>query len=191
MYDDAQYANSRLVGTIVRDAVTGVPTMVHECYEGDNGIEAFTSDITKERPRKKRQKLKDLNIASMPLGYINVGVNSYYVSRIPKRNDWRQGIRDGQLSTRGALHIQKHGLELMNMLENKYPPLKECFDSIVRVEANAKAFSRVFAAAYNPDNKATPLLLYKGMVAGVINKEGVPELNKKYQHLKERLERFL
>lgn len=191
MYDDAQYANSRLVGTIVREGGSGMPVMVHEC-EGlpDGNIDVVTTDITKEKPRKKRIKLHDLNISSMPLGYINVGVNCYYVSRIPRRDDWRQGLRDNQLTTRGHIRIKNCGKELVDMLQKKYPSFEECVKLVKEGEVNAKAFCRVFAVSYTLIRGGNPVLLYKGQSVGEVV-DGKPDLKHNYIHLKERLERYL
>lgn len=193
MYDDAQYANSRLTGTVVRNN-NGVPVMVHEC-RGDGGDMQFNiSDLIAEKPRKKWVESNTLNLRSMPLGYINIDNKAFYLSRIPRRDDWRQGLRDNQLTTRGILRIMHHGKSIHQMLKEEYPSFQRCVQKLLDDKegvVHSQAFSRVFSIQYMRGGVSLKLM-YKGKHCGTINRETKEiDLKDGYKHLKERLEASL
>ena len=113
MYDDLEYAQGRLVGTVVRDG-DGEPVYVGEVEIYDGSIEvcctplkddkisdlSFNDFIDLEYCRENSIDINEVSLASPPLGYCNTRVGPVYVSRQPLRRDWRQGIARGNLNTR-------------------------------------------------------------------------------------------
>lgn len=194
MYDDAQYANSRLTGTYVRTD-DNRPVMVHECAGEGEAMEVRISFVDNPKDRRQWVLAKKLNYRSMPLGYMNMDNNkAFYLSRIPRRDDWRQGLRDNQLTTRGVLRIGNHGKALADMLAEKYPSYKACVKRFIEDKegmVRSQAFSRFFAVQYMRGGKNLKLM-YKGKYCGVINSETYEiDLKEGYKHLKERLEASL
>lgn len=85
-YDTSDYAASRLVDTIVRigqDPVRIISVNDLAAVEVESLI----------RARRKRVNFNDLNLEPVQLGYVNYQGQAVYACRMPKRNDWRQGLR--------------------------------------------------------------------------------------------------
>ena len=85
-YDTSDYAASRLVDTIVRigqDPVRIISVNDLAAIEVESLI----------RARRKRVNFNELNLEPVQLGYVNYQGQAVYACRMPKRNDWRQGLR--------------------------------------------------------------------------------------------------
>ena len=93
MYDTAEYANSRLAETIVR--IGDVPIYV-VCVRAGMVVEYTILDSDDDSVHTC--KLEELNLEPVPLGYFNTHKSAYYASRQPRRDDWRQGLRQQLIS---------------------------------------------------------------------------------------------
>jgi len=134
MYDTGEYANSRLAGTVVRHH----NDLVYVEQVGKD-LNCMLRVIGGEEERVA--PLAELNLKPLPLGYCNTGSGAYYVQRIPKRNDWRQGLRSGNINCpRLAL---KH---LVSVVRGIYPTFGESV-AISYKQGISVAFSRHFCVS--------------------------------------------
>ena len=120
MYRNKEYAAARLIGTIVR-TTEGIP--IH--------IDGIIEDAVRYRKIQNGEEaaclLKDLDINPVPLGYVKVGRGYQYASRLPKRDDWRQGLRNNTLVLRGGGHPgDVNWADLHSCIVGNYPELPKC-----------------------------------------------------------------
>lgn len=204
--DDVEYARSRLVETIVR--VGGVPVLVN-VIEGKNAVHC--TDLT--TGNLITVKLKDLDINPVPLGYANVHNVALYVVRTPKRQDWRQGLRQNTIRVtslkqnvappipalddapiarpRAAPRLERafaiNYTDLVPTIMGTYPKVDEVFDKFkAKKNMSSHAFSRNFAITRLGD------LIFKGVFSvGKISPKKDYELERKYDFVRELLEEEL
>lgn len=117
-------------------------------------------------------KLKADSVAPPRLGYVNYNGRSYFFCRKPIRKV-RQGVCTDNLyscdgDVAGALITTS---EFGKMLINAYPSVKECVDSVLKGEASAKAFSRLFAVKGVSRDRKTIGLFYAGNRIGRVDVE--------------------
>jgi hypothetical protein len=170
MYDDAEYARSRLLTTYVRYKQTVVKVL--------DINEDMTCDVQNLKTgRMMRTSVEKLNLKSMPLGYVNFNRNCGYLSRIPKRHDWRQGIRAANVSSRELINKG-----LVNTVYNIYPNFYAALEEVSTGRCNTLAFSREFCI-----NREFSIF-YKtmGLVGKVVDKK--PVLHKNFFFLDEALQ---
>jgi len=177
--DNEEYTNMRLQNTVVRDRKKGILVFVLRIGEGADGLWAVVCKVNAKEEEGEINEyklfLKDLDLSSPPLGNIDYNGDTYFVSRVPKRNDWRQGIRKDNLAYvyRGRIH--KYNIPSMKVLEapvyNVYKPYKK-----------GRAFSRNFSV----DEEGYLWYKCREIVGTDIN--GIPTLEKKNEWLKEALE---
>lgn len=117
MYDDGVYANSRLGGTYVR---SGSSVFYVEKVFPDFSVRGYRGT------ERVELKLSDLNLEPFPLGFYKINRLSYcYLSRIPKRRDWKQGIHTGNIHQYWD-HIDALAMsKLQEMVDGKYPSLSK------------------------------------------------------------------
>lgn len=172
--NDWEYANSRLEGTIVRLGEEPVfvhrvgPEMKAEISTLENIYEPFIVNAN------------ELNLVPVPLGMCNFNKDICYLSRVPLRRDWRQGLRRENFIS----SIGDHGAippdVLAAVIKGTYPTFKEAMERIANGEG-AVAWNRKWAITKGGH------LIYKKDAVG-INKDGVLLLNKEFQYLAEALE---
>lgn len=176
--DDHEYANSRLAETIVR--LNGEPVyiinvsrgMKANCTRLDND-EAFVCDAN------------ELDLHPVPLGYCNYNKYACYLSRIPMRRDWRQGLRKGNyISLSGADASRIPYDAVRKVIIGEFPTYKACLEAVKKLKSIA--WHRHWAI------DAHGQLLYKGgeRPVGII-KDGLPELFSRYMYLTEALKESL
>ncbi len=126
MYEDKEYAVARLTGTIVLNVETKQPVY----------IDGFARDYANVRTlltgEELKIKLNKLDITPVQLGYVKVGKEYYYLSRIPKRDDWRQGLRNNTMVIRNNL-VHPEGIEWANLalcIMGVYPNLRDCIPGV-------------------------------------------------------------
>jgi hypothetical protein len=184
MYDEVNYAITRLPGTVVRLGKRPVTIMeisstglVVFCYlDGAGKVESC--------------KLNDLDINPVPLGYVNKPDNSYYAVRMPMRNDWKQGLRDVNIRTSDGAKILNYvnWKHIAKTIQGEFTPYKGCLNMVQKGTAVKQAFGRNFALVQNELEPETPYLFFKGVkkVGMVLNKK--PALEDKFHWLGEMLE---
>lgn len=177
--DDYEYANSRLTETIVR--LKGEPVFIHRVgpgmitsynkLNGEGGIESCMAS--------------DLDLRPVTLGYCNYNKFACYLTRVPMRRDWRQGLRRGNfLSLTGAPAERIPYESLRQVIMNDYPTFKAALEAVKKIKS--MAWHRHWAVDCHGQ------LLHKGAErpVGTI-RDGVPELASKYFYLAEALKEAL
>ena len=170
MYDTQEYAESRLLGTFVRHKGEVVEVVG---VSGDLKCMVSTSDSEFVVP------LEDLNLESMPLGYSNLNGVATYLSRIPMRRDWRQGVRAANIEGLiGGLRESLGGL-------GPHPSFKEALQLTRTGGATSVAFSEWFKVCRYGE------VVYKDRftVGEVVGDKVV--LTERFKHLKELLNESL
>lgn len=178
---DADYAGSRLNGTVVRYGEDPVmvqhvdENVVCHCYVLDTGKEI-------------QVPLSDLNLVPVPLGYINSpGRNAYYAVRRPMRRDWRQGLRYNSMviTDRPVAPEEIPWIDIARTIRGKYPTFKELVESLERDElTKTTAWSRQYALTPEATVK------YCGTTIGHL-KNGTLIFKEDFTYLKESFEETL
>lgn len=177
--DDYEYANSRLAGTVVR--VGEEPVMVDvirpDLIAEVSFLENF-GDVVEV-------KLSELNLTPVPLGMCNTFRTVSYLSRLPMRRDWKQGLRKSNFicAYTGQPELIKPA-DLCTVIKGQYPTLKECYDKVA-IKADGKqslAWHRHWAVS-------SERVIYKtfGFV-GTIDRDLNITLNKEFEYLYQALE---
>ena len=172
-YTSIDYARDRLLNTIVR--VSGDPAMVTNIY-GDNTVEyqdLYDSSY-------KVAPLGEMDLDPVPLGYVNYKGIATYLSRIPKRQDWKQGLRDGNVRRVGG-GIDYPDIKPKALAETIlaiYPPYKKVLVALSKLTKKnlfSLAFCRDFCITTDKS------LFYKGEFhVGTIGEDGEPEFFDKF-----------
>lgn len=174
---DWRYAATRLVGSIVRWKKT--PVTVQEVYpDGTVVVESIAKGAV------GRANMDDLNLKPVPLGFVNYEKQASYVSRVPKRRDWRQGLRVGNMTSFGIPQQIIPGLALSKTIKGIYPTYESTLGR-VRDRGGSHAWHRHWAI-----NEREEILYKHGVVVGKIER-GRPLLSSKYEYLQEYLEECL
>lgn len=173
---DFNYAESRLSGSIVRVAKTNEPVYV-EAVSIASGLAniKFLSDSHQDT-----MHIDGLNLKPVPLGWCNQAAGATYLSRIPKRQDWKQGIRAQTCFSSTTRFNNIRHRDLANCIMGKYPTLASLQH---KPWAKLVAWSRKWAS----DGE----FLYHGVVGqvGTMDENGFPVLGEAFSYLKESLEK--
>lgn len=170
---DWEYANTRLQGTIVR--LGEEPVFVHEVVRGGVANLAKLKDIYNDF----KVDMNELNLVPVPLGMCNFNDQVSYLSRVPLRRDWRQGLRRENFISNNVPHSAVPPDVLGAVIEGVYPTLQEALEKASK--GISTAFHRHWAVTR--DN----ILVYKRDNVGVVHK-GMLLLDREYQYLAEALE---
>lgn len=173
--DDWEYASTRLSGTVVR-LKSGLPVNVHDVGRSGANITNYSNG-----GNERTVPLKDLNVKPVQLGFVNCGDEVSYLVRIPKRNDWRQGMRNNNTTT--MYGCGKDGLtksSIAKTIMGRYPTY--ALARAISEGGVTVAWHRHWALS--GDGK----LLYKakGVVGSLL--AGRPVLSPEYSYLSEYLE---
>lgn len=183
--DDKEYVSMRITDTIVRDIRINRITYVKGVIEDDEGTmrihcKGFETGVS------YTTKLENLDLTSPPLGNVVYEGDVYYVSRQPKRNDWRQGLRKENLCYTRKGNTRTYRLPSLDILDtpifNKYPSYKESIHLISVGYQKECAFGRCFSL-----DKGKKLWYKQRMRVGG-DEHGVPTLMKKFSWLQEALD---
>lgn len=177
-----EYANTRLAGTYcLKD---GKPTRVEMVMHDGNVMcqrldgEEFVCN------------LDDLQVKGIKLGYINTPATAMFLARVPKRRDWRQGLRAANvvIINRGKVAKVHNGTlhEMMMHYDKQFLAARSVLArSSQYVGGKHLAWSRDWCAAKRG-------LYYRGSrnpVATYDNEKRRVTMLPGYHHLKESLER--
>jgi len=149
--EDWGYANSRLAGTIVRKGSQPISIIG---VNGDGTVQAQTV-ITK---REKLVHMSELNLASPPLGMVNTPNGAVYVARKPMRNDWRQGLRRGNIAILSGRADVTDRL-IYRTIRGKFPKLHVAIEDCMEQDLSV-AFHRHWAVRWD-ERTRTVKLKYK------------------------------
>lgn len=162
-----QYAESRLAGTIVR--YRGLPVMI-DYISYDDGTTAIRNLITGKR---KNVTLDKLNVEPAPLGYCNYNGVASYLSRIPMREDWRQGLRKRIINSSASPVAMIDYSEIAKTIIGEFPSYTQC----LAITSGSMAWHRDWA------RDSEGVLYYKSYIVG--KKE---LLNDDFKYLQEELD---
>ncbi len=174
MYDTAEYANTRLSGTIVR-LTNGTPIVVHQVR--DKFIVEYSKLEDKEGELKKCP-LSQVDLEPVPLGFVNRQGGATYLSRQPKRDDWRQGLRDNTINQQPQRARKLYYAEIHEAIVG----CKMNVTDAVRMSLankNMVAFHRYWAVDRDR-------LMHKWYTVGVITEQGDVTFTEKYKYLESR-----
>lgn len=162
--NDYTYANSRLNGTIVRRGdnpvvVTGI---------GRDGTVHYETVITR---RERTCNLKELDVSSPELGMVNGRDGLLYLSRCPKRDDWRQGLRRNNIAILWGKHLAIDNRLIYRAIRGRYPSFEGAIEQSME-EGISVAFHRHWAVKYSDRTKRINLLYKWYDVAGSVDIEG-------------------
>lgn len=179
-YRDVEYASSRLSGTIVR-LKDGTPIKIIEV----DGSLMVTYVRLSDNNTSHFCDMRDLDIEPVPLGYINYSGHALYLTRQPKRNDWKQGLRRSNFvyTTESGGQSRFDSIpfkSLADCIVNNYPTITEAIRLLN--ERNTVAISREFALKSGGD------VLYKNVYKVGSVSGGELRIDERYEWLEEELE---
>ena len=172
--DDWEYANSRLAGTIVR--LGEDPVFIHSVAPG------MVVDLAKLDDIYNNYKVpaQELNLVPVPLGMCNFEGTISYLSRMPLRRDWKQGLRRENFTSNNVNHAAIPPHELAKVIRGQYPSYVEAMELVAK-GLKGVAWTRHWAVS------STGLLHYKWDVVGK-KADNKFVLDEPYRHLYEALE---
>ena len=172
--DDWAYAGTRLTGTYVIYKATQLVRVLDVRRSAVHIAHSDGTDTT--------CKLSDLSVQDFRLGFVNSGIGVRYVSRMPMRRDWRQGLRSSNVRSSCGNTVRVS--DLADTLLGKFPSLAECLKKVNGV--HSIAWHRHWAV-----NSGLDLLFkdFENPVGKVV--KGEPVLDERYQYLAEYLEESL
>ena len=132
IYSNWRCAHQRLVGTYVRWDRSWVRV--------DSIDQQFLCSVTDHRGREVLNvPMGSLNLKSPPLGYVNLYGETLYVKRMPKRSDWRQGIREQNVNMPRRTPLRL----LYQPVFNEYESLQDAAEHAINLH-ESRAFHRKF-----------------------------------------------
>jgi hypothetical protein len=172
--NDYVYADTRLRDSIVMHK--GVPVYVNGVL-GDGSCDVYP--LKGGRGKSYMAKLDELDVKPVKLGYINFKGRSCYVMRMPKRRDWKQGLRGANITSIG-IDTDIHSIpmdEWERVILGNYPSFQSCVRGVSST-AVSMAWNRRWCV------KQDLSLWYKEEKVGEVV-DGKPLLTQDYQHLNE------
>lgn len=172
MYKEPSYAKQRLLETIVR--VNGKAVVVKDISSVGVLYKELVTGATNSCT------YNELDINPVPLGNYNGYISCLYITRLPMREDWKQGARYNNLRDSYGNSIDFNWTSLGRTIEGIYPSISDCLNRIKKGKASSIAFSRNFAI-----NSEYSLLYKMNWTVGKV--EGVDKysLFDKFLYLKE------
>ncbi len=185
--NDAGYARSRITSSFMKGKEKGFYKII-DIYGKNNELDKSTIVALDEHREEVKLTIKDLDFSIGKLGYVNDSMsgNAMYISRLPIRRDFRQGLRSSQLSfIRNFSYnpvsenwLDNNAKAVNNCLRNKYKPFEVVIELAEEYNEDI-AFSRNFALS------SKYKLLYKGFVIGDLTKEDKFKLHNQFNFIEE------
>ena len=113
---DYRYAAQRLNGSIVRRGSYPVEVM-------DVGHQGEVHARTIVTHKDRMFKLDELDLSSPELGMVNTMRGPVYLARIPKRDDWRQGLRRANVGKLWGQRVEVDSKLIYKCIRGKYPEI--------------------------------------------------------------------
>ncbi len=182
VYDDAEYAHTRLAGTVVK--LNEGLVYVERVTTRDNVPIVKYFHITRIGSDLMTCRLDDIDTTPINLGYVDLDTGAMFVARAPMRQDWRQGLRLNNLRNARGQQININLDKLLQPHLNQYTSLAEA-SRVASRTGYTQAFSRNFAVS------ADGSLIHKGRsVCGQVE-GGMPTLLPRFNFLAESLQESL
>lgn len=146
-YKDHRYAVTRIRDTIVMDGNTPVEVCsdilsnmeVRRVLDGEGTTLKNKSPVSPILVRDLKSKnlsvvcVGDITPSLPELGYVNHRGVASYIARLPKRRDWRQGIRYSNLVSYCGLPMEDIPYSaIADTLTNTYPTFERCIQSFAK-----------------------------------------------------------
>lgn len=126
---DYDYAASRLIDSVVRLVESGEPVIVE-----DISVRTGETFVTRLRDNAYFSvALDDLDVKPVPLGWCNTRYGGTYLMRIPKRRDWKQGLRRGTCFSSKVRYDNIPRADLAACILGKYPTITSLLAKLPRV----------------------------------------------------------
>lgn len=174
--NDWEYASSRLAGTIVR--VGDEPVFVFDVMPGMVAEVAPLKDLNEQL----QLKVDELCLVPVPLGMCNFQGQAHYLSRLPMRRDWKQGLRKENFMSK-TIPVQLIKPDALRAtIIGSYPDRKKCLEYCRGGATQSAAWHRHWAL--DDDGK----ILYKaeGQVGEIVGDEFV--IWDRFRYLREAFE---
>jgi hypothetical protein len=185
--NDASYAKSRLNSSFLKGKEKGFYKIIDISGRSNDLSKAVIITINEE-DQTENLNIKDLEFSVGKLGYVNdkLSGQALYISRLPIRRDFRQGLRSSQLSfiRNGSYNgISENWLDcnaknVNKCLRNFYQPLNQVIELSEEYNEDI-AFSRSFALS------SKYKLLYKGFTVGDLTKDDKFKLHTQFSFIEE------
>lgn len=128
-YDTVEYASTRLIETIITHE--NIPILVTGVGGIDEKIELNAYELSDEDNTVKSYYLDDCDLNPVKLGYVNFKKGTHYLTRVPMRKDWRQGLRMNTILTaQGDKPAMIPYHVIANTIMGKFPSFKECLERL-------------------------------------------------------------
>ena len=172
--DNIDYARGRLTGTIVM--YDKEPILILEIF--DDASTLFRYLLNGE---EGECHVDDLDLVGQnKLGYVNYNLTSYHLVRKPLRNDWRQGLRMGNMAFTGPEGFYElPSKQFRKTILGIYPTFQQAAEGVSGGVWEKCAFSRNFALAQGGR------LYYRERWVGKWDK--MAELQERFKYLTESL----
>ena len=179
---DHEYADSRVRGTIVR--YEGEPVQVDNIFRDDETGEPTAVLKVLKSGRGSTAPLAALDLEPFKLGYVNYALSASYISRMPMRRDYKQGMRYQNINSGYGYHQKDIPLkDYYDTLMGKFPSFASALRSVTEGKLESCAWGHHWAV----DNEGS--LLYKfGKQVGTVGGVTGPVLDDNHTHLQEQLE---
>jgi hypothetical protein len=189
--NDVEYARSRIISSYVKGSPEkkGLHYIV-DIRSKNNQLNEARILAYNETGEQQELNINDLSFSVGRLGYVNDRASGLatFLSRVPIRRDYRQGLRYSQLcylrngsSNAISEHWMKTNVKSINKcLEQDYPSFETVTELVEEYNVDV-AFNRNFAIS----NKYK--LLYKGFVVGDLTKDDKLKLNNQFNFVEEEL----
>lgn len=137
MYDDHNYANSRIMDTIVMHK--SIPVRVVGVKHNMEVI--VTSPLKRKGGRRMVVPCSELNLLNFRLGFLNRDGRAYFLARRTLRYDWRQGLRPANVYSQGMDEVDYK--DIAKVLLQRYPSFQSALLA-VREGADSMAWCQDF-----------------------------------------------
>lgn len=130
--DDWEYASSRLCETIVR--LNGEPVYIYNVGPGMKAKYGTLDNLDQE----KFCQVEELDLKPVPLGYCNFNKVASYLTRMPMRRDWRQGLRRGNFVSLNGIAAERIPYDcLYQVIKGDYPSFAAALEASKKVKSIA------------------------------------------------------
>lgn len=141
MYGSLEYATQKLQRTVV--VYEGKAALVLEVKGDDDNI-TLVAQLSDQSVVEK--PIEEYTIRSFKLGYCNTNDGCQYFMRVPMRSDWRQGLRERNVTFsdgKRTRNMQPSISRIMQALDSEYPSMADALKRVLDGE-DCVAFSPAF-----------------------------------------------